>query len=97
MSTGERRLSRREIQTLLGVDETFLIELERESIITMDPEGDYSGESIERARIGLALHRDLGVNVAGIAVALHLLDTIEAERHQFREILDWLKSRAQQL
>lgn len=89
-----RRITRREVQTLLNVDETFLLELERESIIHCDAEGAYTEESIERVRVCRTLHDELGVNLAGVDVILHLLETIHAERSQFREVLAYIKSRS---
>ena len=37
----------------------------------------FSGNSLQRARTAMRLQRDLGLNLAGIALALELLDKIE--------------------
>lgn len=50
----------------------------------------FSGNCLQRARTAMRLQRDLGINLAGIALALDLLEKIEAlESHlcQF-EIID---------
>lgn len=40
----------------------------------------FSGESLRRARLALRLSRDLELNPAGVALALDLLDEIDALR-----------------
>lgn len=81
-------LSREEVVRLLGVSEEFLRLLEEEHIV--DAPGRYGGASLERVRICWSLHQELGVNLPGLEVALTLLDRIQAERRQFREVLSWL-------
>jgi DNA-binding transcriptional MerR regulator len=80
-----------EVQGLLGVTEGYLLELERESLVTCDSEGCYIESQVERIRLCRTLQDELGVNLAGVEVALHLLERMEAERRQFREVLDWLR------
>ncbi len=79
--------------TLLTLDELcracathsgFIVELVEEGIIC--PQGPVPGEwrfagpQLRRAGIALRLQRDLGVNLAGAALALQLLDEVEALR-----------------
>ena len=54
-----------------------------------DPEGEglFPFEAIERLSRGLRLHRDLGLNWAGVGVVLELLDRIEELERQLRERL----------
>lgn len=40
----------------------------------------FSASSLQRARTAMRLQRDLGVNLAGVALAMELLDEIEALR-----------------
>lgn len=40
----------------------------------------FSGSSLQRARTAMRLQRDLGVNLAGVALAMDLLDEIEQLR-----------------
>jgi chaperone modulatory protein CbpM len=67
-----------------GVPADWVISLVEESII--EPQGDeisrwrFSGNSLVRARSALRLQRDLGVNLAGVALALDLLEEIERLR-----------------
>jgi chaperone modulatory protein CbpM len=66
----------------------WIISLVEESIV--EPQGEdiqlwrFSGISIRRARSALRLQRDLGVNLAGIAVALDLMEEIESLRAQIK-------------
>jgi hypothetical protein len=72
---------------LLELDEGFLVELERHEIIAPDREGRYGRLSIERVRLCGTMHDSLGVNLAGLEVALHLLESWQAERRRMRELL----------
>ncbi|MEO8443891.1 MAG: chaperone modulator CbpM [Gammaproteobacteria bacterium] len=44
------------------------------------PEWRFTGESLRRARLARRLARDLGINPAGVALALDLLEEIQALR-----------------
>lgn len=81
------KLGRREVATLLDVDEGFLVELERQQILVPDPEGRYDRLAIERARLSWSMHHTLGVNLEGVEVALHLLERWSDERRRVRELL----------
>lgn len=81
-------MNRSELLRVLGVDELFLCELEEEEIVHADEHGHFDGSAAERVRVCWTLHHELGVNTAGIEVALRLLDRIQMERHQFHRILD---------
>lgn len=64
----------------------WVISLVEENII--EPQGQtiqcwrFSGSSLRRVRSALRLQRDLGVNLAGIALALDLLEEIDTLRTQ---------------
>ena len=92
MSPPSRRtLSRERVQVLLGVEESFLVSLEAEGLVEADAGGRLSVEAVERVRVCHTLHRDLGVNLPGLAVTVHLLERIESERRQFEEVLRWVR------
>ena len=91
-----RRLTRTEVVRLLQVDEGFIVELEQESIVSRDADDLYAEPQVERMRVSRTLSRDLGVNLAGVEVALQLMDRIHAERRQFVETLAWLKKRMEE-
>ena len=50
----------------------------------MPTEWRFSGAQLRRARIALRLERDLGVNAAGVALALELLEELEQLRRERR-------------
>lgn len=85
------RLSRSEVKQLLGVSEEFLRTLERESVVAPDRGGGYEGVAVERVRVCWNLYQDLQVGVAGLDIILRLLDRLEQQRRQFREVLCWLE------
>lgn len=86
MTTTTLFITRAQVVTLLRLDDAFLRSLEDEEIIRPSAEG-YCAEDVERARLCHTLHNDLRVNFPGLEVALKLLETIEAERKQIRELL----------
>ena len=69
-----------------GTHADWVISLVEESII--EPHGDeirawrFSGASLARALSAYRLQQDLGVNLAGIALALDLLEELESLRTQ---------------
>jgi chaperone modulatory protein CbpM len=69
-----------------GTHADWVISLVEEGII--EPDGKelhlwrFSGVSLVRVRSALRLHRDLGVNLAGIGLALDLIEEIESLRKQ---------------
>ena len=62
----------------------LIVQLVEEEVIL--PQGEspevwrFTGVHLRRARVAVRLHRDLGVNPAGAALALQLMDEIEALR-----------------
>ncbi|APW37031.1 MerR family transcriptional regulator [Rhodoferax koreense] len=60
----------------------YVVEMVEEGVLS--PEGTapqtwrFTGVHVQRARVAVRLQRDLGVNPAGAALALQLLDEIEA-------------------
>jgi chaperone modulatory protein CbpM len=70
------------------VQADWVISLVEESII--EPQGDerhrwrFSGTCVVRVRSALRLQRDLGVNLAGIALALDLMEELEDLRAQLK-------------
>ncbi|MDD5410429.1 MAG: chaperone modulator CbpM [Methylobacter sp.] len=71
-----------------GAQTEWVISLVEESII--EPQGNemhvwrFSGTSLVRVRSALRLQRDLGVNLAGIALALDLMEELENLRAQLK-------------
>jgi chaperone modulatory protein CbpM len=73
-----------------GVREDWVISLVEESII--EPQGNemrlwrFSGTCLVRVRSALRLQHDLGVNLAGIALALDLMEELENLRGQLKRM-----------
>ena len=73
-----------------GVHADWIISLVEEGIIESQGEDirlwRFSGASLVRARSALRLQRDLGVNLAGIALALDLIDELESLRAHIKTL-----------
>ena len=50
------------------------------------PQWQFAGPALRRTRVAVRLTRDLEVNTQGVALALDLLDEIEALRAQLRRV-----------
>lgn len=60
-----------------GADHTLVVEMVEQGVIdaaTHEPEWEFHGEALVRAQRAMRLMDDLGVNLAGAALALELLD-----------------------
>ncbi len=75
----------------LGCPVEFVASLESERIIVVH-DGVYEAATIERIRVCWGLHDDLGVNLAGLEVALHLLEQLDDERRLHLETLRELRA-----
>ena len=88
----ETSLTLGELCRACGSHADWIICLVEESIL--EPQGPeirawrFSGASLKRARSALRLQRDLGINIAGIALALDLLEELE----KLRTTLNYLTS-----
>jgi len=77
----EKRLTLRQLCDVCGVRAEYVIELVDEGFI--EPSGMershwcFSGIAIKRVRKAKRLQRDLGINLAGVALAVELIDEIE--------------------
>ncbi len=73
-----------------GVHADWIISMVEEGII--EPHGEdirlwrFSGASLVRARIALRIQRDLGVNLAGIALVLDLMEELESLRAHMKTL-----------
>jgi chaperone modulatory protein CbpM len=84
----EKRLTLRQLCDVCGVHAEYVIELVDEGFI--EPSGMekshwcFSGITIKRVRKAKRLQHDLGINLAGVALAVELIDEIE----KLRALLD---------
>jgi chaperone modulatory protein CbpM len=81
-------LSVRDLERLFAVEQRRIVEWVEEGVISVlemnAAEWRFSGAQLRRARIALRLERDLGVNAAGVALALELLEELEQFRRERR-------------
>jgi chaperone modulatory protein CbpM len=84
----QTQLTLAELCSACAVHAEWVMDLVAEGIL--DPVGreprywQFTGTHLHRAGVALRLQRDLGVNLAGIALALQLLDRIETLQMQLR-------------
>ncbi len=73
-----------ELSRASAVQTEFIVELVEEGVLTpagQEPQGwRFTTVHLRQTRVAAHLQRDLGVNLAGAALALELLDEIEALR-----------------
>jgi chaperone modulatory protein CbpM len=80
----------RDVTRLCGVAPDELMELIAEGIV--DPRGPeprawrFTGTSVVRIQTALRLERDLGLNRAGAALVLQLLDDVQELRRRLRRL-----------
>ncbi len=86
----EIHLSLRELCDACAVHAEFITELVDEGVI--EPSGFdkshwcFSGISLHRIRTAKRLQRDLGINLAGVALALDLLDEMQRLHTQLQKL-----------
>lgn len=81
-------LSLDELSRICAVEAQRIVELVEEGIVgiiaVQTGEWSFAGTSVRRARLALRLQRDLEINLAGVALALDLMDDIEQLRRELR-------------
>jgi MerR family transcriptional regulator, heat shock protein HspR len=79
-----------EVIEICGVDEKFIDHLERESLIhatVRQKRKLYSLDQVDRVRVARLLIKEMGVNLEGAEVALHMREQMIAMQRQFNELL----------
>jgi chaperone modulatory protein CbpM len=78
-----------ELSRICAVDERHIVELVDEGVISVveigRTEWRFSGTALRRTRLALRLERDLELNLAGVALALDLMEEVERLRRALRE------------
>jgi|SRR6185312_17065210 len=93
----QNALTLTELSHACSVQSGYIIELVDEGLITpqiMAEEHEphcwrFTGAQMRRARMALRLQSDLGINLAGVALALQLLDEIETLRMRLSVLDNW--------
>lgn len=77
-----------DLSRICAVDEQHIVELVDEgvlSVIEIGPsEWRFSGTALRRTRLALRLERDLELNLAGVALALDLMEELERLRRELQ-------------
>src|SRR2546426_12823707 len=79
-----------EVVKVCGVDQEFINQLERESLIrptVRQRQKLYSLDQVNRVRVARLLIEEMGVNLEGAEVALHMREQMIAMQHQFDKLL----------
>jgi chaperone modulatory protein CbpM len=81
-------LTVRDLSRMCAVDERHIVEFVEEGVLTVvevdTSEWHFSGAALRRARLALRLERDLELNLAGVALALELMDELEQLRRELK-------------
>ncbi len=79
-------LTTSELGRLCTVEIQQIVELVEEGVLIVETESGgewhFAPSSLRRARTAIRLQRDLGINLAGVALAIELLDEIADLRRQ---------------
>ena len=79
-----------EVIDICGVDEAFILRLERETVIRpiiRQRQKLYPLDQVDRVRVARLLIEEMGVNLEGAEVALHMREQMIAMQRQFNELL----------
>jgi chaperone modulatory protein CbpM len=80
-------LSIDELCRLCAVDRTYIVALVEEGVLSVRVETaqwHFSGTALRRVRTAVRLQHDLDINLPGVALALQLLEELEALRRPQR-------------
>jgi MerR family transcriptional regulator/heat shock protein HspR len=83
-----------EVTKICGVGARFVLRLEQEKIITpifRRSQKFYSLDQVDRVRVARLLIEEMGVNLAGAEVALHMRAQMIAMQRQFNQVLRLLR------
>jgi DNA-binding transcriptional MerR regulator len=82
-----------EVVTVCSVTKEFILSLEQESVITSvtrKKEKVYPLDQVDRIRVAHNLMGELGVNLEGVEVALHMREQIMAMRRELARMMSRL-------
>lgn len=81
-------LTVKDLSRLCAVDERHIVEFVEEGVLSVveinTAEWHFSGNALRRARLALRLERDLELNLAGVALALELMEELERLRRELK-------------
>ena len=81
-------LTVKDLSRMCAVDERHIVEFVEEGVLNVveinTTEWHFTGTSLRRARLALRLERDLELNLAGVALALELMEELERLRRELK-------------
>jgi chaperone modulatory protein CbpM len=80
-------LSLEDLSRMCAVDRRHIVEFVEEGVLSaveFNAQWHFSGTALRRARMAVRLQRDLELNLAGVALALDLLEELERLRHELK-------------
>ena len=79
-------LTVKDLSRMCAVDERHIVEYVEEGVLNVveisTTEWHFDGAALRRARLALRLERDLELNLAGVALALQLMEELEHLRRE---------------
>jgi MerR family transcriptional regulator/heat shock protein HspR len=93
-NTSRRYFAVAEVRRICRVDANFITRLERENLIVPVVRRSrklYPIDQVDRVRVARLLMEEMGVNLEGAEVALHMRDQMIAMQRQFNEVLRLLR------
>jgi chaperone modulatory protein CbpM len=79
-------LTVKDLSRICAVDERHIVEFVEEGVLNVvevaAAEWHFTGATLRRARLALRLERDLEINLAGVALALELMEELERLRRE---------------
>ncbi|HEY2781649.1 MAG TPA: chaperone modulator CbpM [Steroidobacteraceae bacterium] len=81
------RLSVGDLSRMCAVEERHIVEFVEEGVlhvVDISSEWRFTGDAVRRTRLALRLERDLELNLAGVALAVELIDEISQLRRELK-------------
>ena len=79
-------LTVKDLSRICAIDERHIVEFVEEGVLNVievaAAEWHFTGTALRRARLALRLERDLEINLAGVALALELMEELERLRRE---------------
>jgi chaperone modulatory protein CbpM len=81
-------LTVKDLSRMCAVDERRIVEFVEEGVLSVveidTTEWHFTGAALRRARLALRLERDLELNLAGVALALELMEELQTLRRELQ-------------
>jgi chaperone modulatory protein CbpM len=81
-------LTTQDLSRMCAVDERRIVEFVEEGVLTVveigAAEWRFTGAALRRARLALRLERDFELNLAGVALAVELMEELQALRRELQ-------------